>query len=443
MSRQMPEYRRHSNGQAFIKCARINGGKALYLGKFGTPDSRQLYQEMIKRLVVSDGSPAVKKIIERPAELDRTIEGVVDRYTDFAVKHYSTTEGPTKEYAEMVLALSPLVDLFGSLDGGEFSPTHLVAVQEHMLGLGTLCRQTINHRIVRVKRFFRWASKFDEVPRVLYWELKCVDPLPFGRGSEAKDVEPVAWSVVVATMPWLSPVVAAMVQLQAICGMRPQDICRMRKMDIDMTGGVWIYKPPKHKMAHRKKTRLIAIPRIAQRLLAPFLDRPADLPLFSPKESYRASRERMKEARPRKGKIYPSELLAQERRRLARELRGSTRTHRDAFDTDSYRRAIKYALDSAALAGAKVAHWHPHQLRHAISTEVSQTLGEQQAQRWLGHERLETTGIYTQRQLIELVDIASKLDVIWSGSASRIAGFASPLPERPYDVANRTASSSE
>lgn len=440
MSRQVPTYRKHKNGQAFVKTVRLNGGKAIYLGKHGSPESRKAYQEILKRLEVAESAPELKRIVSRRGGFG-SIEEVVDSYTDHAVKRYSNADGPTTEYTQMVMALDSLLEMFGHLPVDEFEPDHLVALQEHLLAGGALCRGSINHRICRVRRMFRWASTFRHAPKTLYWELKSVEPVPFGRGFESPEVEPVAWPVVEATLPWLTPVVGTMVMTQVLCGMRPQDVCRLRMAHVNTSDSVWIYSPTKHKGTHRGKKRFIAIPACAQALLQPYLDRPADQHLFSPRESYRLLRWQMaKENGHRKTKVYPCEIRAREKRAV--ESNGGRR-QRDHYDTDSYRRAIVYGLERAAKRGTAIPHWHPHQLRHTISTQISQELGEQAAQRWLGHERLETTGIYTQRQVKELAKIARKFDSIWAGSASKIAGRISPLPAPRYDAAKCTASAME
>jgi hypothetical protein len=47
---------------------------------------------------------------------------------------------------------------------------------------------------------------------------------------------PVAEEIVKATLPFARPQVRAMANLQQVTGMRPNEVCRMRACDIDMTG---------------------------------------------------------------------------------------------------------------------------------------------------------------------------------------------------------------
>jgi integrase len=172
----------------------------------------------------------------------------------------------------------------------------------------------------------------------------------------------------------------------------------------------------------------------------PFMDRGPSEWMFSPRESYRQVRRMIAEAnRPnRKAKLYPSEVRTRYKKYARYDSAPpSKRPRRHHFITDTYRRSIGYAIKRAASAGVAIPHWHPHQLRHTMSTCISQMFGEQAAQRWLGHERLETTGIYTQRQVKELKDIARRLSSSFSDdSANMITGLvesvtASYDPKKP------------
>ena len=100
--------------------------------------------------------------------------------------------------------------------------------------------------------------------------------------------------------------------------------------------------------------------------MRPFLDRGADVYLFSPKEAYAwHCQHRQANGRPRrKTPVYPSELRARERAKMARRGRKPKRPKRSHYDTDSYRRAIAYGFRRARKAGVVIPHWHPNQLRH-------------------------------------------------------------------------------
>ena len=53
------------------------------------------------------------------------------------------------------------------------------------------------------------------------------------------------------TLDHLTPTVHDMVQVQRHSGMRPSEVCLLRKCDIEKTEGSWIYRPHEHRTEHR------------------------------------------------------------------------------------------------------------------------------------------------------------------------------------------------
>ena len=86
-----------------------------------------------------------------------------------------------------------------------------------------LARTTINNRISRIKRMFRWASRKGLVPPTTYHGLLAVDGLKRGRSAarETARVKPVPEKDFNATLPHLNGHVRAMVEIQELTGMRP------------------------------------------------------------------------------------------------------------------------------------------------------------------------------------------------------------------------------
>lgn len=77
----------------------------------------------------------------------------------------------------------------------------------------------------------------------------------------------------------------AMIQLQRFTAMRPGEVTRLRMADIDASGSVWIYSPPRHKTAHRGHGRKIYLGPRAQAVLKPWMRTDLTAFLFSPKEA--------------------------------------------------------------------------------------------------------------------------------------------------------------
>ncbi|WP_149113767.1 site-specific integrase [Limnoglobus roseus] len=80
--------------------------------------------------------------------------------------------------------------------------------------------------------------------------------------------------------------VAGLIRFQQLTGCRPGEACLLRMCDIDRSGPVWVYTPHHHKLAHRGKSRTIAVGPKAQ-LLVPSFER-VDGYLFSPPASIKA-----------------------------------------------------------------------------------------------------------------------------------------------------------
>ena len=193
---------------------------------------------------------------------------------------------------------------------------------------------------------------------------------------------PVDDETVDKTLPFLPPVVADMVQIQRLAGLRPQDVFNMRSCDIDRSRDVWLYRPFKHKTKHRGKERALAIGPRAQEILLPYIVRKADNPeafLFSPKDSVRIQNQEKRERR--KSKVQPSQ---RDRRKP-----NPKRIPKEQYTKDSYNRAVCRACERAGIE-----QWSPNQLRHSAGTEIRDKYGLEYAQAVLGHTNAKTTEIY-------------------------------------------------
>jgi integrase len=168
--------------------------------------------------------------------------------------------------------------------------------------------------------------------------------------------------------------------------MRPQEVCGMRPVDIDMTGPTWEYRPARFKTEHRNddpdRERVVFIGPRAQTVLKPFLPLNVEAHVFSPlhgEEERNALRRRE-----RKSPMTPSQ--ARRKRKASRR-----RPWGDCYEVPAYRRAIRRACEKAGIPP-----WHPNQLRHARGTEVRKRFGLEAAQAVLGHAELGVTQVYAE-----------------------------------------------
>ncbi len=238
-------------------------------------------------------------------------------------------------------ALLPLRQLYGSTPAREFGPKSLIAVRQHMID-AELSRGVVNHRISRIKRAIKWAVAEEIIPPSVHHGLQAVTGLRNGRteARETEPIKPVPDAHVDTLLPFLPPQIVAMIQLQRLTGMRPGEVVRMRPGDIDRSGEVWIYEREEHKNRWRGHRRRIPLGPRAQEIIKPFLDRDEQAYMFSPKESetWRLEHRPVHYKSSRKTPIYPSELKAREKAKLARRKRKSKRPKRNGYDTASYRR---------------------------------------------------------------------------------------------------------
>ncbi|MEI8372368.1 MAG: site-specific integrase [Planctomycetota bacterium] len=400
---KVPSYCRHRHsGQAVVRIDRVDN----YLGTYGSPQSHRLYERLIAEWRVRrlEGTPAPNK--SRPPSPSLTLEQVVHQYRAFAQTYYVKDGKRTKEYVCMKYALRPLRSLYGDSNVADFGPLALKAVRQHMVD-ADLSRGVINNRVNRIKRFFKWAASEELVPAAVYQAVQSLSALRFGR-TEARETEPVRpiddeW--VEAVLPSLSPQVAAMVRLQRICGMRPCEVVLMRACDIDMSGSVWIYEPFDHKNRWRGHRRLIPLGPRSQEILKPFLKLQTESFFFSPREAeaWRNEKRRNERTTP----MTPSQAKRKPKK-------SPRRAKRERYDTDSYRRAITYAIKMANRKREEkeiplIPDWYPLQLRHSRATEVRKGFGLEAAQVAMGHAHANVTEIYAERNLDLAIQIAQKI----------------------------------
>jgi integrase len=401
----VPSYRLHKpSGQARV----IINGQHIYLGRYGSRESREKYSRLIAELATSPGpdsiAPAAKGCFQ-----NLTIDELILAYWRFAETYYTKDGEPTKELACMREALRPVRKLYGGSRACDFGPKAFKVVMHHMVELG-LSHGLINHRASRIKRVFKWAVAEELIPPSVHYALQAVAGLRYGRteAHEAEPIRPVKDMWVEAVLPHLSPQVAAMISIQRLTGMRPGEVVVMKACNINTANDIWIYEPYEHKNRWREKRRRIPLGPKTQELLKPFLARGKDAYLFSPREADAWHKEhRLIHCKTkRKTPVYPSELRARQTAKLKRRKRKSKRPKGEHYTTDSYRRAIDCGFMRAKKAEIEIPHWFPLQLRHSRATEIRRDYGLDAAQVVLGHARADVTEIYAEKNLALAIQIA-------------------------------------
>jgi integrase len=259
-----------------------------------------------------------------------------------------------------------------------------------------LARTTVNARVNRIRRVFRWAASVEIVPASVVAALDTLDALRAGRTAarETEGVKPVAAEHVEAVLPHLPRPVAAMVRVQLATGCRAGEVVAMRRCDLTPGDTVWEYRPAVHKNSWRGKGRVIPLGPRAQAVIRDFLKPDPSEYVFRPRDSvaeHHARRRVVRRSRP-----TPSEL--------ATRVESPGQGHGQRYSVNDYGQAIRRACRKAG-----VPVWSPLRLRHTAGTLVRARLGLEAAQALLGHERADVTQLYAERDAAKARAVAAEM----------------------------------
>jgi integrase len=449
----VPSYSLHKpTGQAYVRLPDGNGGRrVVYLGKYGSPSSQAEYRRLLAEM---EAQPAAVRhtLAAGPTSANLTVSEVLLAFMQWAATHYRTPDGePTNEIVELRQSARPVRELYGHTPAREFGPKALATVRQRLIDAG-LCRTLINRRMDRVKRVFKWATSQELVPVTVYQSLRTLAGLQKGRTAarESERVEPVDPAHVDATLPYLTPHLRTMVELQRLTGMRPGEVCRLKLAEVERIGESWTYRPDHHKTAHRGRPRVIPLGPKARAALVAFLLRDGTPPhgfghlaLNDPSQS--DARRVMADAYEEAGRVRDAELLrdvtrrvmliegcvvdpaaplfspAESREEWARAARANRKSKvppsqqnrrkvmlkrrpGSVYKVTAYGHAVRKAAEKA-----NVPHWHLNQLRHTFATQVRSSHGLEAAQVLLGHAKADVTQVYAERNEALAASVAAKI----------------------------------
>lgn len=434
---RLPSFRHHKNsGQAIVTL----NGRDIYLGAFNSAESKAEYRRVTAEWLASGktcqdaNAGDMLTIFELVAHFWRHAQGYYitaalnadgTPQVDGEGKPVHTAAGELDNYR---LALRPLSRLYGHTQASKFGPLALKALMDEMVKLGW-CRNVVNRQAARIKFVFKWAVSQELIPPAIHQALATVAGLRRGKSKarETSAIRPVGIEHVQATLPYVGPQVAALIQLQLLTGARGGELFPMRTRDIDTGGKVWVYRPANHKTAHHGITREIYLGPQAQDVLREFLKPDLSAFIFSPAE---AEAQRLAE----KSGARKTPLSCGNRPGSNRKERRKHKLH-SRWDKTSYRRAIERGCDLAFPVPADLARvrvetagrryrrletvkewrnrlgvekwaqllkwrdehrWHPHQLRHTAATKLRRQFGIDVARIILGHQSAGMTEVYAE-----------------------------------------------
>lgn len=408
-----PAYVHHKpTGQGRVRI----GGKDIYLGAYGTPDSRARYDQIITEWLAQNCDPnAVHFSVDELALL----------YLAHAREYYQKDGEPTSELNCIQIALRPLVEVAGSVAVRSFSAADLIRVRDAMVK-AKFVRISVNRHIGRIKRMFRWGHERGTVPASVLVSID-IDGLKAGRtkATDNPPVSPVADAAVDAIQPHVSRQVWAMVELQRLTGMRAGEVCIMRGCDINVSASIWEYKPGRHKTEHHGRSRVVMIGPRAQDVIRPFLRTDLSAFLFSPADARAEFDARRKSER--KSPMTPSQAARQP---LAKPIKAPGQR----YTADSYGQAIRKGceaafgmpeelrnvstklppaerkrLQSLACDWRKEHCWHSHQLRHTAATNIRREFGLETSRIALGHATVAMAELYAEPDLQKSRDAMQRI----------------------------------
>ncbi len=418
--RKIPAYRHHKpTGQAVVRL----DGRDIYLGRHGSDASREKYRRVVAEWLTTAGHrPPETSPSSMTPTAPPSVAEVFLAFWHHAQEHYRAPDGtPSGELGNLKAALRPVLQLYSMTLAKDFGPLALRAVRDRMVAEG-LARTSVNARVNRIRRAFKWAASVELVPVAVVQALGTVAGLQKGR-SEARELEPVgpvAMGDVEATLPHLPRPIAGMVRLQLLTGMRPAEACMMRGCDLTPGVPTWTYRPASHKSAWRGRKREIPLGPRAQALVREFLRPDTAAYLFDPREA--VAEHHARRAHARKSRPTPSEQAKRA------EVPGDGHARR--YNRSSYLNAIRRACDRAfphpslskvrrskltdaerskLLAWRKAHRWAPNQLRHTAATLIRAKFGLDVAQAVLGHASADTTEIYAARDLSRAAEAVAEI----------------------------------
>lgn len=265
----------------------------------------------------------------------------------------------------VIRACVPLERMFGPTSANEFSARRLEAVQQAMVTgswtdqqIETWSRSYINAMVGHIRTIFRWAERNELVSDGRWEHLRSLPYLkPNRRIKENPPRDACDWDrQCVPCLPYLSPALAALAQIQYLTACRPSEARHMTRGEIDRSS--WVYRPKEHKNAWRGAERFAVLGPQAQAILAPWLLLAPDdeCPLFRP-----------------------------------------NRKSRSPYVSEGYSTAVRRAC-----ARTGVVAWVPYQLRHAMKQKITRLFGLDAARAVLGHTSMTMTADYSRAADFEL-----------------------------------------
>ncbi|MBP3959576.1 site-specific integrase [Gemmata sp. G18] len=322
--RPVPKFKRHPSGRAYSRWKMLGKVNERYFGKHGTTEANTAYRRFAQDWTAGKYDAATESGMKSAGGI--SVAALAEKWLSHVRDYYTKDGKPTSEVRTCTAAARLLIESGENRLAVDFDPAALRTCRQLFIDRGGV-RASVNAYVGRIVRMFAWGAGQSLVPPTVHGALKLVEKLKAGRSAapDRAKKRPATDAQIEATLPHLAPTDAkrraklvTMIRLQRLTGMRPGEVCALEAGDLERTTDVWIYRVGKaNKNRHRGKAQTYYLGPKAVSLLAPYLEGNPAGPIFGE-------------------------------------------------GPEDYSQAIIRASVKAKC------RWTPHQLRHALATEVAE-----------------------------------------------------------------------
>lgn len=385
--------------------------RVFHLGEHGSAESLAAYERTVAEWLDRGRRLPGFNAKRSPTDRGPTVAELLAAFVDQELPRFKYSEA--NKYSTLIRLVRPLYGLDAI---GDFGPIKARALRQAMIERDW-SRAYVNEQMNRIRSIWRWGVSVEIVPETNWRALTSIPALRAGQSiaGELRKIEPVPWSRVEQTLPFLSPVFADVARLQYLTGARPGEIVNLRTRDLDLEtiDGIWIAQLEQHKNRHRGKDRTLYFGPKAQAILRPYLSTDQDRPIFAAGETTRSTK-RGPEALRRTSYRRAVERACRAAFPPPVHLRkisvpaGGRKSERLETDQEQRERLGPEQWDEL-LAWRRRNHWAPNQLRHTAATEIRADEGLEAAQLTLGHASAAITdAVYAERNQAIAVSVARR-----------------------------------
>jgi hypothetical protein len=149
----------------------------VYLGYYGTEDSKAKYRQELANWLLSQNASAGQPRSKRKCRIVTTADVILE-YWRFCKAYYGDQPRSSARNRKPVLRM--LRQKFGRTRATDFGPKKLKALRDELVASG-VSRGYANKQVERVKQMFKWAVSEELVPASIYQSLATVEGLRKGR----------------------------------------------------------------------------------------------------------------------------------------------------------------------------------------------------------------------------------------------------------------------